>query len=70
MRNTHFGSDGSGFGGPTKFKGTAALVAAATSGAAFEQLTLDSDRNIVSRKRGGKLAAAPPDSDNNVRDSQ
>lgn len=50
MRNTHFG--GEGF---SKFKptgNTAALVAAATSGAVFEQI--DSDRNRASRKRGAK----------------
>jgi len=81
MRNTQFDGQ-SGFGAAAfqqkKFKGTAALVQAAITGAAFEQLNLDSDRNIISRKRGGKLATAtrpqaPPcegDVHLSIRDSQ
>lgn len=86
MRNTHFGGEGSGgLGGgfhQSKFKGTtAALVAAATTGAVFEQFNLDSDRNNnqISRKRGAKttntrnipggLSVGEGDNHQSIRDS-
>ena len=58
MRNTHFGDGGfSGGFHHSKFKPvntTAQLVAAVTSGAVFEQVSIDSDRNQASRKRATK----------------